>query len=188
MPRPRRGEDLLRAAAARFYRDGITATGVDTLAADAGTAKMTLYTNFGSKDELVVAYLRERDRRFQGELDAELAARSDPRERALAIVDLYGRHLDDEGFRGCAFVNAAAELPDGHPGREVVAAHKQRVLDRWRTLAAEFGAPDPDRLARECHYLLEGAFVQTGVGLDPDRLAVARALIRDAFDRAAAGA
>lgn len=179
MSRPRRREDLLRAAAARFYRDGIAATGVDALAADAGTAKMTLYSNFGSKDELVVAYLRERDRRFFAELDARLATRDDPWDRALAIVDLYERYLDEEGFRGCAFVNAAAELPAGHPARAVVADHKARALERWTVLIAEFGVAEPERLARECHYLLEGAFAQAGLGLDGDRLATVRRMIRE---------
>jgi AcrR family transcriptional regulator len=175
---------VLRAAVQRFYRDGITATGVDALSADAGVAKMTLYSNFGSKDDLVVAYLEERDRRFVERLEAEVATRDDRLDRALAVVDLFERYLDEDGFRGCAFVNAAAELPDDHPGREVVRRHKERVLDRWTELIADLGVDTPRKVARECYFLLDGAFAHAGVGFDDDRLATARALIADRLTRA----
>lgn len=179
MPRPSRRGDLLQAAAERFYREGIGVSGVDTLTADAGVAKMTLYSNFGSKDNLVVAYLEDRDRSFFERLEAELAGRRDPLDRALAVVDLFRSYLDDEGFRGCAFVNAAAELPAEHPGRATVRRHKARVLARWTELIAELGAREPERLARECYFLLEGAFAHAGVGLDHDRLAAARGFIAE---------
>lgn len=177
MARPRRGDDVLQAAMGRFYRDGITATGVAALTADAGIAKMTLYSNFGSKDDLVVAYVTERDRRFFDELDAELARRRDPLERALAPIDLYQRYLTEEGFRGCAFVNAAAELPLDHPARETITAHKARVRDRWTALIADLGVADASGAAHACLCLLEGAFVLAGLGLDRDGLGEARALI-----------
>jgi AcrR family transcriptional regulator len=179
MPRPSRRAAVLGAPRPRFYRDGITATGVDALTADAGTAKMTLYAHFGSKDELVVAYLEARDQRFLEQLEAELGVRTDPLERALTVVDLYERSLDEAGFRGCAFINAAAELPGDHPGRRVIARHKARVLERWTELIADLGLRAPSRVARECYYLLEGAFVQAGLGVDTDRLATARGFIRE---------
>jgi AcrR family transcriptional regulator len=183
MPRPRRKEALLRAAVGRFYRDGIAATGVDALTSEAGVAKMTLYSNFGSKDEIVVAYLDARDRQFFDRLDGELSSRQDPLERALAVVDLYESYLDEDGFRGCAFVNAAAELPHGHPGRRVIARHKRRLLDRWSGLIDDLGLDDPPQVARECHYILEGAFAHAGLGLDTDRLATAREFIRQRLVR-----
>lgn len=168
MPRSSRRDDVLRAARARFFRDGITATGVDTVIADAGVAKMTLYSNFGSKDELVTAYLSDRDRHFFARLDAEVAARPTPLARSLAPVALYRTYLEEEGFHGCAFVNASAELPPGHPGRAVILAHKRRLLDRWTELIAVLGPADPPTVARECFLLLEGAFVQIGVGMGAD--------------------
>jgi AcrR family transcriptional regulator len=177
MPRPRRGDDVLQAALGRFYREGITATGVDALTADAGIAKMTLYNNFGSKDDLVVAYLAERDRRFFAQLDAELAQRRDALDRALAPVDLYERYLHEEGFRGCAFVNAAAELPAQHPGRETISAHKARLRDRWAALIADLDVADASQTARACLCLLEGAYVLGGLAVDDDGLTAARALI-----------
>lgn len=183
MPRPSRKADVLHAAVEHFYRDGIGATGVDALASDAGVAKMTLYSNFGSKDELVVAYLDERDRRFFERLDEELAARDDALDRALAVVDLYQRYLDEDGFRGCAFVNAAAELPEDHPGRAAITRHKARLLERWTHLMGDLEVQDPRQLARECYFLLEGAFAHAGVGLDDDRLSAARAFIADRLRR-----
>jgi AcrR family transcriptional regulator len=186
MPRPSRRDDVLRAAGQRFYRDGITATGVDTVVADAGVAKMTLYGNFGSKDALVVAYLEERDRRFFAEVDAEAARTTDPLDRAMVPVTLYQRYLDEPGFHGCAFVNAAAELAPDHPGREVVAAHKRRMRDTWVALLTELGVADPRTLAFECFLLLEGGFAQAGIGLDDqvmDRtVALIRARLADALD------
>lgn len=183
MPRSSRRDDLLRAASARFFRDGIMATGVDTVVADAGVAKMTLYSNFGSKDELVTAYLSERDRHFFTRLDAELAAQPAPLARCLTPVALYRTYLDEQGFHGCAFVNAGAELPAGHPGRAVILAHKRKLLDRWTELIADLGTADPPAdpptLARECFLLLEGAFTQAGIGMGTDLFDAAERAIRD---------
>lgn len=169
---------MLRAAAEHFFRDGIASTGVDTVIADAGVAKMTLYGNFGSKDALVVAYLEDRDHRFTQLLEQELAARHDPLARALALVDVYRRYLDEAGWHGCAFLNAAAELPADHPGREVVLRHKHATWERWSQLLAELGAQEPGDLARECFFVLDGAFAHAGVGLGTERLDEAERFIR----------
>lgn len=164
MPRPSRRDDVLASASARFFREGITATGVDQVVADAGVAKMTLYGNFGSKEGLVVAYLEDRDRRYFEHLDEEVAAADTPLERALTPVRLYRRYLDEPGFHGCAFVNAAAELPRSHPGHAVITDHKQRMLGRWTELVTELGVPEPTTVTGECFLLLEGAFVHAGLG------------------------
>ncbi len=164
MPRPSRRDDVLRAASARFFREGITATGVDQVVADAGVAKMTLYGNFGSKDALVVAYLEDRDRRYFEHIEEEVRAGRTPLERALAPVRLYRRYLDEPDFHGCAFVNAAAELPRSHPGYAVISEHKQRMLARWTELVAALGVPEPAAVTGECFLLLEGAFVHAGLG------------------------
>lgn len=178
MPRPRRADDVLEAAASRFFRDGITATGVDTVIADAGVAKMTLYSNFGSKDGLIVAYLEARERRSISMFDDLVARASSPIERALAPVHLYRTYLAEDGFHGCAFINAGAELPSDHPGRDVIRRHKQWLYDRWAALIEETGADDPAALVEECLLVLEGAFVHAGIGLGADRLDVAERVIR----------
>ena len=174
MPRPSRRADVLEAASARFFRDGITATGVDAIVEDAGVAKMTLYRHFPSKDDLVVAYLARRDCAFRARLEAELDARADLRQRALAPADLYRAAAEEPGFHGCAFVNAGAELAPEHPGRRVIAAHKRWVVERWAELIADLGAPDPAGLAEECALLVEGALAQAGVGLGVEGLDTAR--------------
>ncbi len=179
MARPRRRDDVLRTATTRFYEHGIAATGVDRLAADAGVAKMTLYNNFASKDDLVVAYLEHRDREFFERLDEHVADHhGNARRRAMAVVDVYEHYVRQDGFRGCAFINAAAELPRDHPGREVVRRHKAAVRDRWTDLIAALGHDEPHRLAHECCLLLEGAFVYAGLGVDDEPLAGVRELIR----------
>ena len=115
----------LEAAYTLFYREGIHAVGVDTIASEAGVTKTALYSNFGSKDQLVVAYLRERDRLWQQQIDRLNAQHNSPRDRALAVFDAYEDWLSQDGFRGCAFLNATAEFPDpDHPVREVVRHHK----------------------------------------------------------------
>ncbi|MGM0818969.1 MAG: TetR/AcrR family transcriptional regulator [Actinomycetota bacterium] len=190
MPRPSRRQDVLEAASARFFRDGISATGVDAIIEDAGVAKMTLYRHFPSKDDLVVAYLTRRDADFRERLEAELSRRRDPWQRALAPADLYRATAEEPGFHGCAFVNAGAELAEDHPGHGVIAAHKRWVVDRWATLLAELGVADPGALAEECALLAEGGLAQAGVGLGAERLDAAReriaARLGAAVDRAAA--
>ena len=179
MPRPSRRQDVLEAASARFFREGITATGVDTVVDDAGVAKMTLYRHFPSKDDLVVAYLARRDAAFRERLETELGRRDDAWQRALAPADLYRAAAEEPGFHGCAFVNAGAELAEDHPGREVIAAHKRWVVDRWAVLLAELGVADPAGLAEECALLAEGGLTQAGVGLGAECLDAARESIAE---------
>ncbi|QYJ16699.1 hypothetical protein Rxycam_02534 [Rubrobacter xylanophilus DSM 9941] len=154
-------ERILRAASRLFYEEGIRAVGVDAIVERAGVSKVTLYKNFGSKDELVVAYLRRRDERWRALLDAVTAGYADPAERLLAVFDAYGEYLfTEEGSRGCAFINACAEFPDpDHPVRAVVREHKDGLRDHLAALAAEAGFEDPGTLAERLLILLEGAWV-----------------------------
>lgn len=178
MPRPSRRDDVLEAASARFFRDGIAATGIDRVIEDAGVAKMTLYGNFGSKDALIVAYLERRDQRYFEHLDEEIATVDTPLERALAPVRLYRRYLDEPGFHGCAFINAAAELPSDHPGLAVIASHKERMLARWTELIGELDLAEPALAARECFLALEGAFVHAGIGNGREHLDAVEGFVR----------
>lgn len=179
MPRPSRRNDVLEAASARFFREGITATGVDQVVSDAGVAKMTLYGNFGSKEGLVVAYLEDRDHRHFEHLEEEVTAGRTPLGRALAPVRLYRRYLDEPGFHGCAFINAAAELPRSHAGHAVITDHKQRMLARWTELIAAMDVDEPATVASECFLLLEGAFVHAGLGGDAGPLDDAEHHVRE---------
>src|ERR1700683_4670238 len=119
---------LLAAAARRFYADGIAATGIDTITAEAGVAKMSLYNNFTSKADLIRAYLEQRHEEWLAVYRRRLELAVGPRERVLAVFDAYTDHAAqayEHGFRGCGLLNAAAELPAGDPGRAVVRAHKE---------------------------------------------------------------
>ena len=151
---------LFEAAEALFYGRGIRATSVDAVAERAGVTKVTLYSHFSSKGELVAAYLEERDRRWRESLEGALSAYTKPRERLLAVFDTCREWLVAGDLRGCAFINCAAEFPDSsHPVREVIRRHKAGVRGRIRDLAAEAGAGDPNLLSGRLFVVLEGAYV-----------------------------
>lgn len=162
--RPAR-ERLLAAAARRFYADGISATGIDTVVKDAGVAKMSLYNNFDSKDALVAEYLVVRHQEWLDLYAAREASASSARERVLAVFDAYIDHASlayEHGFRGCGLLNAAAELPAGHAGRAAVRAHKEQV-EAILAGHLEQLAPDPAGLARHLSLLLEGGMMRAGL-------------------------
>ncbi len=153
-------ERILDTAADLFYREGIRAVGIDTIIARSGVAKMSLYRNFASKDELVCAYLEDIGGHFWAWWD-RVAARhpGDPRARLVGLFTSLGHWIGHPKFRGCPFINTAVEFRDpDHPGRALVIAHKRRVRDRLRALAEAAGAADPDRLAAQLQLLMEGAY------------------------------
>ncbi|MGW5723700.1 TetR/AcrR family transcriptional regulator [Amycolatopsis sp. NPDC003865] len=168
---------VLEAASTLFYRDGIHAVGVDTVAAEAGVTKAALYGNFGSKTRLVVAYLRERDRRWQEEIDRITQAHAGARARVLAVFDAYETWLARDGYRGCAFLNATSEFPDpDDPVREVVRHHKTALHGFLRAQLDRAGRADAGRLADELMLLLEGATVTAVVARDAQPFRTAKRL------------
>lgn len=172
-------ERVLKSASELFYRDGITATGVDTIVEHAGVAKRTLYKNFGGKDELVAAYLRDRDERWHASLEEVTDRYDDPNERLMAVFEAYGEWLVGDDLRGCAFINAASEIADpAHPAREVVLAHKERVKEHLAALAAEARQEEPDVLAEKLLLLLEGATVTASMRKSSEPLDTARTMAR----------
>lgn len=169
---------IMDAAAQRFYAEGIAATGIDTITADAGVAKMSLYNNFASKAELVEEYLVLRHDEWLGLYRRRAADAGTPAEAVLAVFDAYIDHAELDyahGFRGCGLLNAAAELPVGAPGRLVVRRHKEQVeeilADHLRALTDEEQAAC---LAEHCSFLLEGAMSRAGMEGGPERLLRAR--------------
>ena len=105
---------VLDTAAKLFYRDGVRAVGVDRIASESGVAKMTLYYHFGSKDDLVAAWLRQRDEEWMSWLRDAVGRRRG--HRLLAVFDALREWFEMPTFRGCAFVNGHAELgwTNGH--------------------------------------------------------------------------
>ncbi|PTR32347.1 TetR family transcriptional regulator [Rhodococcus sp. OK519] len=173
---------ILDAASELFYRSGIHAVGVDAIAAESGVTKRTLYNRFGSKDALVVAYLEERHRQWWARFEERLGTAEHP--RALALFDSYLGDVDD-GDRGCAFINAAGELPFSHPGYGVIRDHKARVYERLIELVAEDElVDDPQAVAEHVYLLLEGAAAHRGIDGSDQRLVRARELARQFLARA----
>lgn len=178
--RGRAREQLLEAAARLFYADGLAATGIDTITAEAGVAKMSLYNNFSSKADLVHAYLEARHAEWMDLYRRRLERAAAPGDRVLAVFDAYADHAAlayEHGFRGCGLLNAAAELPAGDPGRAAVRAHKEEVEDllAGHLEAMAPGGQDQARaIAEHLSFLLEGAVARAGLEGDDARLRQAR--------------
>ncbi len=184
---------LLDAAAECFYAHGVNGTGIDTITAAAGVAKMSLYNNFASKDELVLAYLRARHQEWLDLYRHRLAEGSDARARIAAVFDAYIDHAESayaHGFRGCGLLNAAAELPAGAPGREVVRQHKEEVAALLASHVSELPGLARERaasLADQLAFLLEGAMVRAGLEGNARLLHHARDLALRTVDDSVAG-
>lgn len=178
-------ERLLAAAARRFYADGLAATGIDAVIADAGVAKMSLYNAFGSKADLVSAYLTARHEEWLALYRARLGRAEGPADGVLAVFDAYTDHADqayEHGFRGCGLLNAAGELPVGDPGRDAVRRHKEEVEALIAGHLAVLHPDDPERtagLAEHLSYLLEGAMARAGLDGADTRLLRARRIAAD---------
>lgn len=179
---PARGR-ILDAATRLFYYHGINNTGVDKIIADANVAKMSLYRNFGSKDQLIVECLNRLDVRYHDWFVAQVENRtSDPREKLLSAFDVLHEWINSRHFRGCAFINATVELADPqHPARQPVLAHKRRNRCYIQRLAQACDVPDPAAFARQIMLLIEGAMVtalvQDDLGAAQDAKRAAGALL-----------
>ncbi|MEV5825296.1 TetR/AcrR family transcriptional regulator [Spirillospora sp. NPDC052242] len=168
---------VLRVASDLFYERGITAVGMELVAAEAGVTKKTVYDRFGSKDALVMAYLRGRDERWRAFVDERLAAVADPRERVLASFDVLGEWLAAGAGRGCSMVNACAELPDpSHPVHGLAAEQKAWTRELYARLVRALPGEDAaGALAGQLAIVHEGANVAYSVGGVRDAAALARA-------------
>lgn len=153
---------------------------MDAVAEEAGVTKVTLYSHFDSKDELVAAYLERRDLLWRASLDDALSLYEDPRDKLLAVFDTYREWLVEGDLRGCAFVNCAAEFPYPiHPVSEAIRRHKAGIRERLRALADEAGIEDAEALSEQLFVIFEGSCVTAALE-DDERLFVrTRSLVED---------
>lgn len=177
---------LLDAAARLFYADGIAATGINAITAAAGVARMSLYNNFSSKDELMLAYIEARHEEWLGLYARRVGDSPDPKAAVLAVFDAYVDHADlgyEHGFRGCGLLNAAAELPVNSPGRDSVRRHKEQVEQILLAQLSRVTTPDDAaRLAEHFSFLLEGAMARAGLEGTSRRLEQAKRLAAGLID------
>lgn len=151
-------ERLLRATEHLIYQGGIHATGMDLIVKTSGVARKSLYKHYPNKDALVAAALQARDERWMQWFIAATTRAATPRERLLSVFDALQEWFESDGFRGCAFINAAGEISDpAHPIRAVSRLHKARLLEHVLHLAQEARLPDPDEAARQLLVLIDGA-------------------------------
>lgn len=170
---------ILDAADRLFYERGITATGVDALAEEADVSKRTLYNHFGSKEGVVTAYLRRRDDRWQQRVATALEGAETPIDRILAYANSYCHYEGDDDFRGCAFINASAELSDEtHPGVAVIRESIDTAERGLAELLADAGVEDPKELASQILVVLEGAMSVAGMRHNEEAYDTAERLIR----------
>ena len=155
------GEHVLDVAARLFYDEGIRAVGIERVQSESGVARATIYRHFPSKDALVVAFVEERDERWRVWLGERVEALAPSAEgRPLAVFDTIAERISTVGFRGCAFTNTIAELPDpAHPAHAAARRHKQLVVDYLGELCAAAGRPDAPTVAAELMLLLDGAII-----------------------------
>ncbi|HEY3505422.1 MAG TPA: helix-turn-helix domain-containing protein [Actinocatenispora sp.] len=158
---------LLRTATELFYAEGIHAVGVDRVIASAQVTRATMYRHFPSKDDLVVAYLTQADEAIRARTVAVRAEDATPEDVVRAVGRQIAEDIQREGFRGCAFLNAAAEYPDpAHPVHRAVLKHRQWFLATVTELFADAGETDPEPAARHFVMLRDGAMA-AGCLTDP---------------------
>ncbi len=166
--RPSARDRILETAFRLYYAHGIRGVGVNTIIAESDVAKATLYTHFPSKDELALAYLDRADAAWLGALrTAAHAAGPRPRDQLVGMFDALAAACRRDGYRGCAFINTAAEAPPDSAVHARTVAHKRAVRDFVGDLAAQAGARDPDALAGGLTLILDGALSAGVLDADP---------------------
>ncbi len=174
-PRSGARERILDAAYELFSRQGVRAVGIDSIIERSGVARMTLYRHFASKDDLVLAFLQQREERWTRDwLQREVAQRAHaPGQRLLAIFDVFDEWFQSTDFEGCSFINVLLEIAQPAHALHIASSdYLARIRDFVAELASQAGVADPDGFARQWHILMKGSIVAAGEG---DRLAARRA-------------
>lgn len=175
--KPRVRDRIFETACDLFYRQGIRSVGVDTIASEAGTNKMSFYRNFPSKDDLICEYLQKEADEFFEWWDTTIAPyEGNPRRQIEAIFEAQVTKILNQDCHGCAFMNAAVELRDtDHAVVSIIHTNKAESLRRMRKLAKETGARTPDQLA-DALALIASGNMMTRVSYAPDQWPGAQSL------------
>lgn len=178
MASPRR-DQLVQTALHLFCQRGFHATGIDTILAESGVAKMTLYNHFASKDELIVAVLQLRQKQFFAWLDEAIerigSAADLPEGRLGALFDALKVWLLEAKLNGCIFTNAGAEFGNNdNPINQEVKRYKQARIDYIKNVLSELSVNDTDTLAKQICMLLDGAIVAVQAGLEETSFDIAK--------------
>jgi AcrR family transcriptional regulator len=167
-------ERLLDAADRLFYQEGVHTVGIDRVLEQSGVAKGSLYYNFGGKDELVRAYLENRHARWVDRINDAIVAAATPTEKILAIFGVLAALIGQPGFRGCAFVNAAAEATQGSVEDLATTEFRTWLRELLTGLLIEAGYRDVGKLATQLVILWDGANVSAQLDRNPAAAVAAR--------------
>ena len=178
---------LLAAANELFYEEGVNTVGIDRIIERAGVAKASLYNTFGSKDELVRAYLLGRHEARRARILERIEPLPTARAKILGIFDEMQTRAAAPGFKGCAFVRASAETREGSCVKAVCEESRAWLLNLLRTLATQSAAQDPESLARQIMVLYDGAAVAGQMDGDANAARMARAVVEQLVPAAPAG-
>ncbi|OHU28637.1 TetR family transcriptional regulator [Mycobacteroides chelonae] len=170
-------ERLLRTAADLFATQGIRAVGIDQILREAGVAKASLYSSYGSKDALIVAYLEELDQRDRNRWNAAVAAQRNPKAKVLTFFDLATAAAKARNFRGCLYANAATEFPGTE--WEPVRRHREWFRATVTALLREAGISRPDNLTRQVQLLYDGALTASKIEKSVAPITLARKITRE---------
>lgn len=170
--KPAPAQRLLDTASALFAEFGIRAVGIDRILAEAGVARASLYSSYGSKDALVLAYLDALDRRDRARWAAAVAETVDPVDKVLAFFDLALQSAPTKNFRGCQYANAVTEFPD-EPLAPVL-AHRTWLHDTLADLLGQAGVADADGIARRVRLIYDGSLAGSKFEHSPDPIRLGR--------------
>jgi AcrR family transcriptional regulator len=186
--RPPARERLLAAADELFYNEGVHTVGIDRVIEQAGVAKASLYNTFGSKDELVRAYLQTRQAKVAGVITGAVERYDTPTERLLAVFEGQGELFAQPGFRGCAFARASAESRPGDPAEQAAETNRRWIRSLLTELAVQADVPSPADFARQLQLLYDGSSQAARLDHDPAAAEAARAAAAILLDAALAQA
>ena len=175
---------ILDSACQLFYKEGVRATGIESVLSKAGAAKASLYAHYGSKDDLVKAYLQRRAQEWRTRVQGSISP-TDGRAGLLRLFEMLEDFVRSEEFRGCPFLNAASELADpSHPGRAVMRRQRAWLHGLVRGLLSTAGAREQDRLSRAVVALHDGALASAVLDGDAGAAAAARFAVEQLLDAA----